>query len=129
MMYLPQVRKLGGDPKHNDEENPLDDKLPSVGTDARWDALAKDSKSKKGIVRSQPRGNHNVFTHYPKDLTCEVCEKTKTRRAKCRIKPEKRVDRIALSLLFGEFITADHKISNVEDESRCGSQKRSIRAR
>ena len=32
-----------------------------------WETtLAEDTKSKKGVIGSQPRGNHNVFTHYPK---------------------------------------------------------------
>ena len=63
-------------PKHVDEEKPLDDKLPSVVPDAGRDTLAKDTKSKKGIIGSQPRGNHTVFTHYPKGPNCEVCKKT-----------------------------------------------------
>ena len=39
--------------------------------------LAKETMSKRGIIGSQPRGNHNVFTHYPKDLDCEICWKNK----------------------------------------------------
>ena len=61
-----------------------------------------------------------VFTHYPKHPNCEVCKKTKTTRARCRTKPEKRVDGIALSTTFGALITADHKILTDENESRCG---------
>ena len=57
-----------GDPKHEVvKEQSLDETLPSVATDAARDTLAKDTKSKKGIIGSQPRGNHNVFTHYPED--------------------------------------------------------------
>ena len=44
----------------------------------------------------------------------------KITRARFRIKPQKRVDRIALSAKFGDSVTADHKIRNVEKESRCG---------
>ena len=45
---------LGALPKHEVvEEKPLDDKLPSVVTDAERDTLAKDTKSKKGIIGSQ----------------------------------------------------------------------------
>ena len=108
-------------PKHEVvEEQSLDEKLPSVATHAGRNILAKDTKSKKSIIGSQPRENHNVFTHYPKDPNCEVCKKTEKTRAKCRIKPKKRVDGIARSTKFGELNTADHKILNVEDESRCG---------
>ena len=95
-------------------------RLPSVVTDAAGDTLAKDTKSKKGIIGSPQREIHNVFTHYPKDSNCEVCKKTKTTRARCRIKPEMRVDGIAPSTQFGDLITADHKILNVENKSSCG---------
>ena len=96
------------------EEKSLGDQISSVVTDAGADALAKDPKSKKGIIGSQPRGNHNVFTHCPKDPNCEVYKKTTT-RARCRIKPKKRVDGIAPSV--------DHKFLEVENESRCGHKK------
>ena len=87
-----------GGPTHEVvEEKSLDDKLPLNVTDAERDTLAISAKSKTGIIGFQPRGNHNVFTHYPKDPKCEVCKKTKTRRARCRIKPKRRVVGIALS--------------------------------
>ena len=54
------------------EENSLRDKISLVVTDAGRETLAKDTKSKKGFTGSQPRGNHNVFTHHPKDSNCEV---------------------------------------------------------
>ena len=55
------------DPEHEVvEEQSLDEKLPSVVTDAARGTLAK------SINCSQPRGNHNVLTHHPKDSTCEV---------------------------------------------------------
>ena len=91
-------------------------RLPPMRGKILWQ---KSTKYKKGIIGSQPRGNHNVFTHIPKDPNCEVCKKTKSTRARCRIKPEKRVDGIALSTKFGDLITADYKSRNVENESRC----------
>ena len=112
---------IGRDPKHEVvEEQSLDEKLPSVATHAGRNALAKDTKSKKSIIGSQPRENHKVFTHYPKDPNCEVCKKTEKTRAKCRIKPKERVDGIARSTKFGQLNTADHKILNVKNQSRCG---------
>ena len=113
----------GSDPAHEVvEEQSHDEKLPSVATDAGRDTLAEDTKSRKSIIGSQPRGNHNVFTHYPKGLNCEVCKKSKTTktRTKRRGKPKKSVDGIAPSTKFGDLVTADHKILNVENESRCG---------
>ena len=50
----------------------------------------------------------------------ETFKKTKTARARCKIKPKMRVDVIALSAKFGDLITADHIILNVENESMCG---------
>ena len=103
------------------EEQSLDEKFPSVVTDAGGDTLATGTQSKKGVIGSQPRGNHNVLlTHYSKDSNCEVCKKTNTSRARCRTKPEKRVGGIALSTKFGDLITAGHKIQNVGNESGCG---------
>ena len=69
------------------EEGSPSEKLHSVSTDAGRDALAEER-----YPRFQPRGNHNVFTHYRKDPKWEVCEQTKSTRARCRIKPKKRVD-------------------------------------
>ena len=84
------------------EENSFGDQVSSVVTDAGGGALAKDPKSKKGIIGSQPRGNHNVFTHHPKDPICEVYKKTTT-RARCRMKPKKLVDGIAFSTKLGQI--------------------------
>ena len=36
------------------------------------------------------------------------------------MKPKNRVDGSAFSPKFGDLITADHKLLNVENESRCG---------
>ena len=82
-------------------EQPLEDKLPAVVTDAVGDTLAKESKRKKGTIGSHPRGNHNEFTLYPKDPNCQLCKKTNTTRARCTIKPKKRVDGIAPSERIG----------------------------
>ena len=87
------------------------------------DTLEKDTKGKKGIIGAQSRGNHNVFTHYPKDPNCEVCKKTKATRARFWIKPKKRVYGIAPSTQFGDLITAGHKIQNVENGLRCGHKR------
>ena len=46
-----------------------------------------------------------------------------TTRARCKTEPKKRVDGIALSTTFGDLITADRKILNVENESRSGHKK------
>ena len=114
---------------HVVEEKPLDEKLPSVVTNAERDTLAKDTKSKKGIIGSQPRSNHSVFTHYPEDPNCEVCKETNTTRARCGIKPKKRVDGIAPSTKCGDLNTADHKNSERGKRVEMRIQKRFNRAR
>ena len=64
-MHLPQLQKQRDDPKHEVvEEQSLDEKLPSVLTDAEGGTRATDAKSEKVIVGSQPRGNHNMFTFF-----------------------------------------------------------------
>ena len=67
-------------------------------TDAVGGALEK-TKSMKGIILSQPRGNHHMFSH------CEVCKMTETTRARMG------VDGVACK--FGGF-------SSQQIQSRCG---------
>ena len=64
---IPKAR--GG--KHVDEEKPLDDKVPRLSPMRVSDTVATDTNCKKGIIGSQPRGNHNVFTHCLTDPNCE----------------------------------------------------------
>ena len=106
--YASSSTPNAGWPKACCRRKPLDDKLPVVVTDAGGDTEAKDTKSQQGIIGSQTRGNHDVFTQYPKDPNCEDRKKTTT-RARSRIQPQKRVD-----TQFGDLITADHNILNVE---------------
>ena len=82
----PSTPNARGDPVHVIEEQLLEDKPPSVVTDARRDTLAKETKSEKRIIGSQQRGYQKAFTRYPKDPNCEVRKMTKTARARCRIK-------------------------------------------
>ena len=35
-------------------------------------------------ARSADLGKHNVYTHFPKDRNCEICQRTKITRAPCR---------------------------------------------
>ena len=60
-------------------------------------------------------GRHNVYTHFPKDRNCEICQRTKITRASCR----RRIGGAVLRAeKFGDLITADHKVLHVGDESR-----------
>ena len=70
-MHLPQLRQLRVTVSIElSKKKSLGDELPLVATDAGGDTVEKETKSKTGIIGSQPRGNHNVFTHCPKDPNC-----------------------------------------------------------
>ena len=66
-------------------------------------------------ARSLDLGKHSIYTHFPKDRNCEICQRTKITRAPCR----RRMGRVVLRAEnFGDLITADHKIVSEGCESR-----------
>ena len=66
-------------------------------------------------ARSADLGKHSVFTHFPKDRNCEICQRTKITRAPCRRRIGGVVPRAEN---FGDLITADHKVLSEGCESR-----------
>ena len=60
-------------------------------------------------------GKHSVYTHFPKDRNCEICKRTKITRAPCRRHTGGVVPRAEI---FGDLITADHKVLSESCESR-----------
>ena len=60
-------------------------------------------------------GKHSVYTHFPKDRNCEICQKTQISRAPCRRRIDGAVPRAEI---FGGLITADHKVLSEGCESR-----------
>ena len=56
--------------------------------------------------RREDLGKHSVYTHFPKDRNCEICERTRITRASCRRRNGGAVPRAEN---FGDLITADHK--------------------
>ena len=60
-------------------------------------------------------GEHSVYTHLPKDPNCAFCLKTKITRAPSRRRANAVMPRAAI---FGDLITADHKVLSEESESR-----------
>ena len=58
---------------------------------------------------------HSIYTHFPKDRNCEICQRTKITRAPCRRRNGEAVPRAAN---FGDLITADHKVLSDNCESR-----------
>ena len=51
-------------------------------------------------------GKHSIETHFPKDPSCKICNRTKITMAPCKTRTGKPLHR-AESL--GDLITADHK--------------------
>ena len=66
-------------------------------------------------TRSADLGKHSVYTHFPKDRNCEICQRTKNQKG-----PRRR--RIGGAVLraenVGDLITADHKVLSDNCEYR-----------
>ena len=73
------------------------------------------SSLKPAPARSADLGKHSVYTHFPKDRNCEICQRTKITRAACRRRMGRVVPRAEN---FGDLITADHKVLSESCESR-----------
>ena len=65
--------------------------------------------------RREELGMHSVYTHFPKDRNCEICQRTKITRAPCRRRNGGAVPRAEK---FGDLITAEHKVLIENCESR-----------
>ena len=57
-------------------------------------------------TRSQDLGKHSVYTRFPKDRNCEICQRTKIPRAPCR---RRNGGAVPCAENFGDLIKADHK--------------------
>ena len=110
-----------GDPLYSDipewlqefRENLVDDRVPE-----RRDSHASSSHEpslEPTPTRSVDLGKHSVYTHFPKDRNCEICQRTKITRAPCRRRIGGAVPRAEN---FGDLITADHKVLSESCESR-----------
>ena len=65
--------------------------------------------------RREDLGKHSVYTHFPEDRNCEICQRTKITRAPRRRRNGEAVPR---AVIFGDLITADHKVLSDNCESR-----------
>ena len=91
----------------------MDDRVPE-----RRDSHASSSHGpslEPTRTRSVDLGEHSVFTHFPKDRNCEICQRTKITRAPCRRRIGEAVPRAEI---FGDLMTADHKVLSEGCESR-----------
>ena len=86
------------------------------GTAVRMDSHAISSHGLSlEHTRSADLGKHSIFSHFPKDRNCEICQRTKMTRAPCRRRNGEAVPRADK---FGDLITADHKVLSEGCESR-----------
>ena len=65
--------------------------------------------------RREDLGKHSVYSHFPEDRNREICQRTKFTRAPCRRRNGGAVPRAEI---FGDLITADHKVFSEGCESR-----------
>ena len=97
----------------NSRKNPMDDEVPE-----RRDSHASSSHEvslEPTFKTREDLGKHSVYTHFPKDRNCEICQRTKITRATCRRRNGETVHRAEN---FGDLITADHKVLSENCESR-----------
>ena len=52
-------------------------------------------------------GKHSIFAHFPRDRNCEVCKRTKIKKAPCR---KRTCDAVLRAENLGGLVTADHKV-------------------
>ena len=94
-------------------ENVVDDGIPehrdSHASSSHEVSLEPTSK------RSEDLGKHSVYTHFPKDRNCEICQRTTITRAPCGRRNGGGVPRAER---FGDLITADHEVLSEGCESR-----------
>ena len=94
-------------------ENLVDDEIPLQG--GSHASSSHEVSLEPTTKRREDLGKHSVYTHFPKDRNCEICERTKITRAPCRRRNGEAVLRAAN---FGDLITADHKVLSDNCESR-----------
>ena len=94
------------------KENLVDERVPEHRDSHASSSheLSLESTSK----RSEDLGKHSVETHFPKVGNCEICQRTKITRAPCTRRNGGAVPRE----IFGDLITADHKVLSENCESR-----------
>ena len=94
-------------------ENLVDDEIPlQEGSHA---SSSHEASLEPTTKRHEDLGKHSVYTHFPKDQDCEICQRTKITRAPCRRRIGGAVPRAEF---FGDLTTADQKVLSVGCESR-----------
>ena len=91
----------------------VDDEIPVHG--GSHASSSHEASLEPTFKRREDLGKHSVYTHFPKDRNCEICQRTKITRAPCRRRTGEAVPRAEK---FGDLITADHKVLSDNCESR-----------
>ena len=91
----------------------MDDEIPiqggSLASSSHEASLEPTTKRREGL------GKHSVYTHFPKDRNCEICQRTTITRAPCRRRNGEAVLRAGK---FGDLVTAHHIVLSEYCESR-----------
>ena len=91
----------------------MDDEIPVHGDSHA--SSSHEASLEPTFKRREDLGKHSVYTHFPKDRNCEICQRTNITRAPCRRRNGEAVPRAGKS---GDLITADHKVLSESCESR-----------
>ena len=83
----------------------VDDEIPVHGDSHA--SSSHEASLEPTFKRREDLGKHSVYTHFPKDRNCEICQRTKLTRAPCRRRNGGAVPRAEK---FGDLIIADHKV-------------------
>ena len=86
-------------------ENLVDDRVPEC-RDSHTSSSHEPSLEPTS-TRSEDLGKHSVYTHFPKDRNCEICQRTIITRTPCRRRIGGAVPR---EENFGDLTTAFHKV-------------------
>ena len=110
-------------PAANSEETPIPDApKPKGKRQGKSDKSKLNRRLAKKTV-SAKECTHNIFTHFPRDPNCEICQLHKVTRAPCKSKQRyTESDKMPPPRKFGDLITADHKIINEDDQSKEGDR-------
>ena len=76
---------------------------------------AHEASFERIFKRREDLGKHSVYTHFPKDRNCEICQRTIITRAPCTRRNGEAVPRAEK---FADLITADHKVLSDKCEFR-----------
>ena len=91
----------------------MDDEIPEHGDSHA--SSSHEASLEPILKRRENLCKHSVYTHFPKDRNCEICQRTKITRAPCRRRNGGAVPRAEN---FGDLITADHKVLSDNCEFR-----------